>query len=101
MTGRRKAEARRISTLVKVALLDIDLAISRYFEVEGEKLRDVIGSIDKALVDVSIGKLTRTIPTLPKEYVQIEHDFRQALAHLSDTFGDILDRSGQITSTAS
>lgn len=100
LSGRRKTEARMIATLVKVALLDMDLAITRYFEVEEERRREVIAAIGKALADVSRGDLTTTLPGLPKEYAQIEHDFRQALDKLTGTFSHILDGSGQIASTA-
>ncbi len=100
LPGRRKADARMISTLVKVALLDMDIAITRYFEVEEEKRREVIAAIGKALSDVSAGDLTTALPPLPKDYAQIENDFRHALAHLSETFANILQGSGQIASTA-
>ena len=101
LSRRRKADARMISTLVKVALLDMDLAITRYFEVEEDRRRTVISAIGSALADVSRGDLTTTVPSLPGDYAEIERDFRTALAHLSDTFGDILDGSGHIASTAS
>ena len=98
--GRGKAEARLITTLVKVAMLDMDLAISRYFEVEEEKRQSVISKIGKALADVATGDLTTALPALPPTYAQIERDFRNALATLSRTFSEILDGSGQIASTA-
>lgn len=100
LSPRRKAKARMVSTLVKVAMLDMDLAITRYFEVEQEKRRDVINAIGKALADVSHGDLTTTLPALPQDYAQIEKDFRAALGRLCETFGSILEGSGQIASTA-
>ena len=101
LSRRRKADARRISTLVKMALLDMDLGITRYFEVDEDRRQTVISVIAAALADVSRGDLTTTVPTLPGDYAQIEHDFRTALAHLSETFRDILEGSGQIATTAS
>lgn len=100
LSGRRRAEARMVATLVKVALLDMDLAITRYFEVEEERRSQVIAAIGKALADVSTGDLSTTLPALPKDYAQIERDFRNALEKLTATFNHILDGSGQIASTA-
>ncbi len=101
LSRRRKAEARQISTLVKVALLDMDLGMTRFFEVDKDRRQTVISVIAAALADVSRGDLTTTVPALPGDYAQIERDFRTALAHLSEAFRDILDGSGQIATTAS
>jgi methyl-accepting chemotaxis protein len=100
LSRRRRADARMVSTLVKVALLDMDIAITRYFEVEEERRLEVIRAIGKGLSDVAQGDLTTTLPRLPDDYAQIEHDFRGALGHLCDTFGDILEGSGQIATSA-
>lgn len=100
LSRRRKADARMISTLVKVALLDMDIAVTRYFEVEEERRLEVIRAIGNALAHIADGDLTTTLPKLPKDYTQLESDFRRALEHLCDTFGDILDGSGQIASSA-
>ncbi|MBI1170337.1 globin-coupled sensor protein [bacterium] len=100
MSRRRKADARMVSVLVKVALLDMDIAITRYFEAEQERRVEVINAIGRSLGDLARGDLTTTLPKLPKDYAQIEQDFREALAHLCETFGNILEGSGQIASSA-
>lgn len=100
MSPRRKSDAKMIAALVKVALLDMDLAITRYFEVEEEKRKKVIGAIGQALAGVSAGDLCSALPKLPKEYAQIEEDFGNAMGRLRDTFGGIMDGSAQIALTA-
>jgi methyl-accepting chemotaxis protein len=97
---RRRAEARMLGTFVKVALLDMDLAITRYFEVDEETRNEVIKNIGSALSGLSEGDLTAALHPLPPAYSQIERDFRQTLSRLSTTLGAILDGSSQITSTS-
>ncbi len=98
---RRQAEARMIGTLIKVALMDMDLVITRYFEVEEESRTDVITRIGTALAGLSSGDLTAPLLPLPEAFGQIERDFRQTLSQLSNTMSAILDGSAQITSTSS
>ncbi|MCW1918379.1 methyl-accepting chemotaxis protein [Rhodobacter sp. KR11] len=98
---RRKAEARMLGTLIKVALMDMDMVITRYFEVDEESRRDVIERIGSALSGLSNGDLTAALLPLPEAFGQIERDFRQTLSRLSTTMGAILEGSSQITSTAS
>ena len=98
---RARADAAMITTLVKVALLDMDLSLSQYFAAEQHQRQSVITAIGKALGDISTGDLTLTVPNLPKDYAQIENDLRQTVARLSVSVHDILDGSGQIATTAS
>ena len=100
LSPRRRAEARMLKTFVKVALLDMDLAITRYFEVEEETRNEVITSIGRSLAGLSAGDLTVALPPLPATFGQIEADFRRTLSNLSDTMSAILEGSGQISSTA-
>lgn len=101
LSRRRREEARMISTLVKVALLDMDLALTRYFEVDSQRRTEVIQAVGKSLGDISKGDLTTTLPELPKEYAAIEPVFRDALGRMSGTFRDIVDSASQMAATAS
>ncbi len=101
MSPRRRAEARMIGTFVKVALLDMDLAITRYFEVDEQSRNEVVDCIGRALSDLSEGNLGTALKPLPENYAQIERDFRRTLSTLSETISAILEGSSQITSTAS
>ena len=100
LSPRRRREAQVIGTLIKVALMDMDLAITRYFEASDESRNAVINTIGDALAGLSAGDLTVALHPLPKDFAQIETDFRRTLSGLSDTLGDILEGSSQITSTA-
>ena len=45
LSRRRRNEARMIATFVKVALMDMDLAITRYFELDEERRSTVITAV--------------------------------------------------------
>lgn len=100
LSPRRRAEARMVATLVKVALLDMDLAVTRYFEVDEGQRTQVVHLVGRALSDMSRGDLTTSLPALPKEYAAIEPDFRNALERMSDTFRNIVESTAQMASTA-
>ena len=100
LSRRRRADARMIGTLVKVAMLDMDIAITRYFEVEETGRKAVIGAIGDALADVAKGDLTTTLPPLPKEYAAIGPDFSHALSRMADAVRKIVEGTGEMASTA-
>ncbi len=83
--GRRKL-ARDVAALVKVSLLDIDVALSTYFAGAEEKVRAVVlGQMGTALKQLAEGDLTAQMVGLPSEYAQVEKDFNAATASLRDT----------------
>jgi methyl-accepting chemotaxis protein len=83
--GRRKL-ARDVAALVKVSLLDIDVALSTYFVDAEEKVRGVVlGQMGSALKRMAEGDLTTQMSGLPAEYAQVEQDFNAATAALRET----------------
>jgi methyl-accepting chemotaxis protein len=83
--GRRKL-ARDVAALVKVSLLDIDVALSTYFAGAEEKVRTVVlGQMGTALKQLAQGDLTAQMAGLPAEYAQVEQDFNAATASLRET----------------
>jgi len=64
-----------IATLVKLALLDMDVALGAYARAEDAKREAVITNISNALSALAQGDLTRPITQLPREYAQLEADF--------------------------
>ena len=62
----QRAQARVIAKLVKVALLDMDMALSTYFVRAEENVRTtVVNKIGAALASISDGDLTARITDLP------------------------------------
>ncbi|MFA7601997.1 MAG: protoglobin domain-containing protein, partial [Novosphingobium sp.] len=69
----RRALARRLATLIKVSLLDIDLGLSGYFVDSEEKLRGVVrDQLGEALEALARGDLTRRTSGLPVGYAKVE-----------------------------
>ena len=98
----RRAQARQVATLVKVALLDIDLALSGYFHDSEERVRTLVsGKLGTALKQVADGDLTARIDGFPPEYAQVERDFNAALTVLAGTIGHVVTGMDSMTSGAS
>ncbi|WP_031318188.1 globin-coupled sensor protein [Blastomonas sp. CACIA14H2] len=82
----RRKLAKDVAALVKVSLLDIDIALSTYFVDAEEKVRGVVlGQMGSALKRMAEGDLTTQMAGLPAEYAQVEQDFNAATAALRET----------------
>ena len=87
----RRAQARQVAALVKVSLLDIDLALSGYFQNSEERVRTIVSDkLGTALKQVSDGDLTARIDGFPAEFRQVETDFNAAFDTLSATLGHVV-----------
>jgi methyl-accepting chemotaxis protein len=78
----RRAQAKRLSTFVKMTLLDMDIALTSYSEDNEEKIRVVLDQLGKALGAVAAGDLTVELGELPREYARLHTDFDGALGAL-------------------
>lgn len=97
----RRAQARQVATLVKVSLLDIDLALSGYFKNSEEQVRTIVSDkLGTALRQVAAGDLTTRLDGFPQEYRQVEDDFNAALGVLSETLGNVVTGMDSMTSGA-
>jgi methyl-accepting chemotaxis protein len=86
----RRARAEQMVALIKVSLLDIDLALSGYFLNSEERVREIVsGKLGAALEQVAVGDLTARVNGFPKEYAKVEEDFNRALAALSGTLARV------------
>ena len=93
--------ARTVSSLVKVALLDMDLALSTYFVKAEENVRTmVVSKIGSALEDISNGDLTSRIDDLPESYAKLQSDFNAAMEKLRGIIEAVTDGSRSITAGA-
>jgi len=98
----KRAQARQVATLVKVSLLDIDLALTGYFHNSEERVRALVSDkLGSALKQVSSGDLTTRIDGFPPEYAQVEQDFNAAMAILSGTIGSVISGMDSMTGAAS
>ncbi|MEM6584346.1 MAG: globin-coupled sensor protein [Pseudomonadota bacterium] len=93
----KRAQARRAVALVKVSLLDIELALSSYFFDLKNKVSSVNEGLGIALAGLADGDLTVEQVTLPKEYEKVESDFNTTLGTLQSTIGAVVENVTSIT----
>jgi methyl-accepting chemotaxis protein len=87
----KRAQAEAVVALVKVALLDIDLALSGYFVDIEEKTRSIVsGRLGTALEKLAKGDLTVSLEDFPPEYRKVETDFNSAIGSLDETVGAVI-----------
>lgn len=98
----KRAQARQVAALVKVSLLDIDLALSGYFQNSEERVRTIVSDkLGTALKQVSDGDLTARINGFPEEFRQVEIDFNAAFDTLAATLGHVVSGMNAMTGGAS
>ncbi len=89
-----------LKTLIKVALLDMDIAVTTIFLTKENEQRQVIRQVGEALTEVAKGDLAATIGDLPGDYEDLGRDFRQAMDSLSEMLGGISNIFDMIRSAA-
>jgi methyl-accepting chemotaxis protein len=85
---RRRTEM--LSRLVKVSLLDMDIAVTTIFETKEAQQKDVILQVGEALSQVAQGKLCISIGSLPADYAQLQADFENAVTSLRDMIAAVV-----------
>lgn len=87
----RRKLASDVAIMVKVSLLDMDVALSAYFERAEEQVRDVVlGQMGSALAKLAAGDLSARMTGLPPAYAKAETDFNAAVEALSTTISTVV-----------
>ncbi|MBP6112883.1 MAG: globin-coupled sensor protein [Sphingobium sp.] len=81
--------ARTMKTLVKVSLLDMDIAVTTIFQTKENEQKRVIEQLGVALAEVAHGNLCAEIGPLPKDYEELGQDFEKAMAALREMMGGV------------
>ncbi|MCJ2177195.1 globin-coupled sensor protein [Novosphingobium album (ex Hu et al. 2023)] len=96
-----------VSRFVKIALLDMDIAVTTIFATKEREQRAVIQQLGEALRRVAQGDLCAEIGELPKDYEQVGKDFSEAIAALremlatvSETFDTIRTGAAEINAAS-
>lgn len=92
--------ARTMKTLVKVALVDMDIAVTTIFQTKENEQKQVIGQVGQALTEVARGNFRTQIGDLPVDYDQLGRDFDTAMAALGEMIGGVADILGSIRTGA-
>lgn len=94
----KRARARQVIVLVKVALLDIDLALSAYFDGTKEETRRLINVRMGSALDLLVnGDLTANLTDFPNEYAKVKDDFNSAVGSLNAAMSSVISGVESIT----
>ncbi len=87
----RRALAKRLALFVKIALLDMDIAVSTYSDTNEEKIREIISSLGVALSNLAAQDLSVRVDRLPAEFEPVRRDFNNAITSLETVLGSVLE----------
>jgi methyl-accepting chemotaxis protein len=97
----KRAQARQVATLVKVSLLDIEIALSSYFFDIGGNIDQLNNILGTALAKLAQGKLDIEPITLSQEYAKVAEDFNSSTASLRTTIGAVISGVDTISTGSS
>ena len=78
-----------LATLVKVALVDMQVALSTYFDVEQQRRNNVIESISHAMSELARGNLAYTLDNLPLGYERLAENYAAMCDQLGGAMGAV------------
>lgn len=88
-------------TLTHIAMTDMRMALSAYFEAENASRATVITEMDKALTAISSGDLRHGIDHLPSGYEKLAQDFHTMRFGVSNVLIQVTDSSENVQNGAS
>jgi len=83
----------KIATLIKLALLDMEIAAETCFAAEEERRSKVMDAVGEALRRMTDGDFSVPLTGLPSWYVSIQHDFETMRATVGAALGDLVQTS--------
>ena len=92
MMGAKK-KARSVGSLVKMALLDMEIAISAYFKVEERARIAVIDEVSASLSAMAEGDFATKAPELPAAFAELQARLDGMRHQVSQALGDVADTS--------
>ncbi|MBB6124359.1 globin-coupled sensor protein [Sphingobium subterraneum] len=91
-----KRLGRRMVALTRTALLDMEIAMSAYFEAESAIRAQTVETFGKALERLADGDLTIERLDLPVEFTRLADDFQSTVDKLNAVLGKVAQGSGHI-----
>ena len=92
----QKAVAKRIAALVKTALLDLDIALSAYFEAETANREMVVDRLGTALKKMAEGDLSVRLDGLPEAYARVAADFNAMAEQMCGVLGSVANSAESV-----
>ncbi|MBX9795952.1 globin-coupled sensor protein [Sphingomonas sp.] len=93
--------ARRVTTLVKAALLDMDIALGHLIEAQQVERDQVIARLSGALEALAGGDFTAALDDLPPGYEVLSRDFEAMRCRVRDTLTQVADAAHGIKTGSS
>ncbi|WP_026091512.1 globin-coupled sensor protein [Blastomonas sp. AAP53] len=87
LTGNRQGHV--IGSMVKCALLDMDIALSSYFRAEEAQRLAVISQVGQALESLAKGNFAVRLEGLPPAFAKLEQDFEFMRSRISETLNQV------------
>jgi len=75
-----RAIGQDLATLVKLAIMDMDIALGAYFRAEEAKRQKVVDDLSRVLEAMANGDMTQALSDLPPGYTKLQTDF-EAMRH--------------------
>ncbi|MCX7282879.1 MAG: globin-coupled sensor protein [Novosphingobium sp.] len=93
---RRRKVARCVGSMIKMALLDMELALSTYFKAEEAARIAVIDDVSAALQAMAQGDFATRIPELPAAFAELQKHLDGMRVQVSGVLGDVAQTSSSV-----
>lgn len=88
-----KRTARSVGSLIKMALLDMEVAISAYFKAEEASRIAVIDEVSATLRSMAEGDFATRVPDLPAAFAELQKHLDGMRKQVSSALGNVSDTS--------
>ncbi|MCH7627922.1 MAG: globin-coupled sensor protein [Proteobacteria bacterium] len=95
-----RSKARIGGTALKMALLDMTIALSTYFEMEEKNRVEVIGQVGSALQKMTGGDFRSALSGMPTEYAAIQSDFETMRGKVATALAEVAETSQAVDTGA-
>ena len=94
MGGKRKSRA--VGSLIKMALLDMEIALSAYFKAEEAARIAVIDEVSSSLRAMADGDFATSVPDLPAAFAELQEHLDGMRKQVSNALSDVADTSTSV-----
>lgn len=93
---RRRKIARSVGSMIKMVLLDMEVALSTYFKAEEAARIAVIDEVSAALRAMAEGDFATKAPDLPNAFAALQSHLDQMRLQVSSALTNVADTSGSV-----
>ncbi|HQS69438.1 MAG: globin-coupled sensor protein [Novosphingobium sp. 28-62-57] len=93
---RRRKVARSVGSMIKMALLDIEVALSTYFKAEEATRIAVIDEVSATLRAMAEGDFATSVPDLPAAFAELQKHLDGMRVQVSGVLGKVSEASGSV-----